>query len=68
MFVVPGIKSGIRIKIEHPKQLGADLLIGAVGAFNKYRSNLIIVDMERPPSFRLLPKRRLLGGLLRRES
>ena len=32
IFIVPGIKSGIKIKLENPKQLGADLLTTAVAA------------------------------------
>ena len=65
MFVVPGIKSGIRIKIEHPKQLGADLLIGAVGAFNKYRGNLIIVDMVTATKFSVVTEKGdFLGGVI----
>ena len=44
-FVGPGIKSGINIRIDNPKELGADLLVGAVGATNKYSSPVIIIDM-----------------------
>ena len=28
----------MNIKIENPKQLGADLLVGAVAAYNKYKT------------------------------
>lgn len=45
MFVMPGIKSGIKIKIDNPKQLGADLLVAAVAAVSKYNSPLIIIDL-----------------------
>ena len=42
MFVGQSIKSGLHIRIENPKQLGADLLVGAVGAYNKYKENLSV--------------------------
>ncbi len=45
MFVRPGLKCGINIKIDNPKELGSDLLIGAVGAYNKYKTNVIIIDL-----------------------
>ena len=45
IFVGPGIKSGINIKIDNPKQLGADLLVGAVGAVEKYKEPVLIIDM-----------------------
>ncbi|MDD4244518.1 MAG: type III pantothenate kinase [Bacilli bacterium] len=65
MFVVPGIKSGIRIKIEHPKQLGADLLIGAVGAYHKYRGNLIIVDLGTATKLTVVTETGdFLGGII----
>lgn len=45
VFVGPNIKSEMAIKIEQPKTLGADLLVGAVGAKHKYGANCLIVDM-----------------------
>ena len=45
MNVGPGLKSCLQIKIENPKQLGADLLCDAVGAYIKYGGPTIIIDM-----------------------
>lgn len=45
LFVEPGVKTGIQVKIDNPKQLGADLLVGAVASANKYGVPCIIVDM-----------------------
>lgn len=44
-FIGPGLKSGLSIKLENPKQMGADLLCDGVGAFTKYGGPVIIVDM-----------------------
>lgn len=44
-IVGPGIKTGLNIKIDDPSILGADLVCGAVGALEKYKSPMIIVDL-----------------------
>jgi type III pantothenate kinase len=44
ILIEPGIKTGLNIKIDNPKELGADLIVGAVAAYNIYNSPVIIVD------------------------
>lgn len=51
IFVGPGIKSGLKLKIENPKSLGADLLCDMVGAVSKYKSPCIIVDLGTATKF-----------------
>ncbi len=43
--VGPGIKTGINIRIDNPAQLGADLLVGAVAAVQKYGAPCIVWDL-----------------------
>ena len=45
LLVEPGIKTGLKIKIDDPAQLGADMDVASVGAIEKYGSPLIIIDM-----------------------
>lgn len=45
IMVEPGIKTGMNILLDNPSQLGSDLLCTAVGAFNKYKSPIIVVDL-----------------------
>lgn len=64
-FVGPGIKSGINIRIDNPKELGADLLVGAVGAVNKYGAPVIVVDMGTATTlFYINDKCEFLGGMI----
>src|SRR5690606_17040363 len=42
MSVGPGIKTGINIKYENPREVGADRIVNAVAAFEIYRSPAII--------------------------
>ena len=45
LFVGPGTKTGVNIRIDNPAQLGADLLVGAVAAVDQYGSPCIIWDL-----------------------
>ena len=45
LVVGPGIKTGLSIKIDDPAQLGADLVVGAVAAKEKYPQPTIIFDL-----------------------
>ncbi len=45
MVVGPGVKNGLRIRIDDPRQLGADMVVGAVGAIRIYGAPLILIDM-----------------------
>lgn len=63
LVVGPGVKSGIKIKIENPKQLGADLLCDAVGAKLYYNETCIIVDLGTATKFIVANKNNeFIGG------
>lgn len=44
MIVGPGMKTGLNIKYENPREVGADRIVNAVAAIHEYGSPLIIVD------------------------
>lgn len=65
LLVGPGLKSGLQIKIESPKQLGADLLCDAVGTYNKYGGPSIIVDMGTATKILVVTKNKeFIGGVI----
>lgn len=65
IFVAPGVKSGIHIKIDNPKELGADLLVGAVAASTKYKTPVLVVDMGTATTFAYVnEKKEFLGGVI----
>lgn len=65
LFVGPGVKSGIHIKTDNPKQLGADILAGAVAAFHKYGAPIIIIDMGTAITlFYVNANKELIGGII----
>ena len=64
-FVVPGIKSGLKLKIEEPKSLGSDLLCDAIGAANKYGTPVMIADLGTATKLIVVsPNHEYLGGMI----
>ncbi|TQQ84505.1 type III pantothenate kinase [Peptacetobacter hominis] len=51
MVVGPGIKTGLNIKYDNPKQVGADRIVNAVAGIEKYGYPLIIVDFGTATTF-----------------
>lgn len=45
IVVAAGIKTGLKILIDNPKELGADLVAGAVGAISHYPLPCLIMDL-----------------------
>ena len=65
MIVGPGIKTGLNIKYDNPKQVGADRIVNAVAAKEKYGSPLIIVDFGTATTFcAISDKAEYLGGTI----
>lgn len=44
IVVGPGVKTGINIKYDNPKEVGADRIVNAVAAHENYKRSLIIID------------------------
>ena len=65
MIVGPGIKTGLNIKYDNPKQVGADRRVNAVAAIEKYGSPLIVVDFGTATTFcAISDKAEYLGGTI----
>lgn len=44
LFITPGVKTGIAVKIDDPKSCGADLIVDVVAAYNYYKKACLVVD------------------------
>ena len=51
MVVGPGLKTGIPILYNPPKDVGADRIVNAVAAYNRYRCACIVVDFGTATTF-----------------
>ncbi len=51
IVVGPGIKTGMPIHYDNPKEVGADRIVNAVAGYEKFKSPLIIVDFGTATTF-----------------
>lgn len=51
IIVGPGIKTGINIKYDNPKEVGADRIVNAVAAYEIYKKPMIIIDFGTATTF-----------------
>lgn len=51
LIVGPGIKTGINIKYENPREVGADRIANSIAAYYKYGGPVIIVDFGTATTF-----------------
>lgn len=63
IIVGPGIKTGISIKIDNPKALGADRLVDAAGAYYIHQCACLVIDFGTATTFDVVnEKGEFLGG------
>ncbi|MCC6848489.1 MAG: type III pantothenate kinase [Deltaproteobacteria bacterium] len=65
LVVGPGIKTGMPILYDNPKEVGADRIVNAVAAFERHRAGCIVVDFGTATTFDCVsPKGEYLGGVI----
>ena len=65
LVVGPGIKTGLNIKYDNPKEVGADRIVNAVAAIHEYGSPLIIVDFGTATTYCYITEdKQYLGGAI----
>ena len=55
--VGPGIKTGMPIHYDNPREVGADRIVNAVAGYEKYKTSLIIVDFGTATTFDYVNKK-----------
>ncbi len=65
LIVGPGVKTGLNIKAENPREVGADIIVNSVSAFNKYGGPLVVIDFGTATTFDIITdKCELLGVVI----
>lgn len=54
LIVGPGVKSGIRIITEDPRSIGADRIVDAVAAYEKYGGPVLVIDFGTATTYDLV--------------
>jgi type III pantothenate kinase len=65
LVVGPGIKTGISVLYENPREIGADRIVNAVAAFERIQAGVVVVDFGTATTFDCVsPKAEYLGGVI----
>ena len=65
LFVEPGIKTGMRMLVDNPAELGADRLADSIAAYERYGGPCIVVDFGTATKFEVISARgEYLGGAI----
>ena len=65
LVVGAGVKTGVRIRMDNPREVGADRIVNAAAAHHLYRGPVIIVDLGTATTFDTVSKEGdYLGGAI----
>jgi len=65
LFVEPGVRTGVPVHYDNPSEVGADRIVNAAAAFEKYGGPCIVVDFGTAITFDAISERgEYLGGVI----
>jgi len=65
LFIEPGVKTGMAVHYDNPAEVGADRIVNAVAAFDKYGGPCVVVDFGTATTFDCISaKGEYLGGVI----
>lgn len=65
LLVGPGIKTGMPIYYDNPKEVGADRIVNAVAAYEQVKGSVIVVDFGTATTFDVVSRQgEYLGGVI----
>ncbi len=65
LFIEPGVKTGMQVLYDNPAEVGADRIVNAVAAFEKYGGPCVIVDFGTATTFDCIStKGEYMGGVI----
>lgn len=67
LMIGPGIKTGLNIKVDNPREVGADRIVNSVAAFNKYggKTPVICIDFGTATTFNVITEKgEFIGGVI----
>lgn len=65
-FIVgPGLKTGLNIHMDNPRQVGSDLIVDAVAGIAEYGAPLVVIDMGTATTMSVVDKHKnYIGGVI----
>ena len=64
LIVGPGIKTGLNIKADNAREVGADIIVNSVSAYNKYGGQVVVIDFGTATTFDIISEKCDLIGVV----
>ncbi|MBI9010056.1 MAG: type III pantothenate kinase [Tenericutes bacterium] len=64
LFLGNGVKTGIQINADNPKEVGSDLICNSVGAATLYNETCLVIDLGTATTFTYVEKKVLKGVII----
>lgn len=64
LIIGPGVKTGLNIRAENPKEVGADIIVNSVSAYNKYGGPVVVIDFGTATTFDVVNDKCELMGVV----
>ena len=64
IFVGPGVKTGVKIQVDNPKEVGADLITAAASGIKKYGNNCLLIDLGTATTLSYIENQTLKGVII----
>ncbi|MDE5728865.1 MAG: type III pantothenate kinase [Clostridia bacterium] len=65
LLLAPGLKTGLNLKVDNAKEVGADRVVNNVAAVKKYGYPLIIIDFGTATTFNVIDRKsEFIGGVI----
>ncbi|HEX3016111.1 MAG TPA: type III pantothenate kinase [Desulfobacteria bacterium] len=65
LFIDCGVKTGLKLKVDNPRGLGADRIVSAVAAFERFGGPVIVMDLGTATTVSVVSGRgEFLGGVI----
>lgn len=64
LIIGPGVKTGLNIRTDNTKEVGADIIVNSVSAFNKYGGPVVVIDFGTATTFDVINEKAELVGVV----
>ncbi len=64
MLIGPGVKTGLNVKADNPKEVGADIIVNSVSAYKKYGGPIVVIDFGTATTFDVISASGELVGVV----
>ena len=64
IVIGPGVKTGLNIKADNPREVGADIIVNSVAAYKKYGGPIVVIDFGTATTFDIITAKGELIGVV----